>query len=1484
MTLRGRKKGGGSSPSESPDTLRSTQIAEVVLLVGEGEVRGLVNGMKSVYLDGVPVENQDGTRNFDAFDFAYNVGTPGQAALPGLSGVQAEVGVGQEVRQAIPVLRTIVDPGADELRVTIGVPALTELKPDSGNLVGSSFEWAVDVQSSGGGFVERYRGTVTGKATSRYNRSVRVPLTGTGPWDVRVRRVSPDATSSAITNAFAWDSFTVVKTVKLRYPHSAVALMRVNAQSFGRIPTIALDLMGQLVPVPTNYNPLTKVYTGTWDGTFRLDWTDNPAWIFHDVLTHPRYGLGAFVSPALANKWALYQIAQYCDGLVSNGRGGTEPRFTCNAVINTQSEAFNLLQELATVFRGMSFWANSAVDFSQDAPGEAELLYTPANVVDGDFQYADTNGEKQLHSSFLVRYNDLQQLGRQAVEPYTDPELVQRFGVRTLELTAFGCWSRSQAARVGRWAAYSEQYESEVVSFSVGADGAAAKPGKLFKIADPNEAGERLGGRIRQATASAVTLDAAVTLREGETYVLSVLQPAAAQGVGLVAERRTVTTAAGQRQVLQVAPPFSAAPAAQTVWLLESSEIEATWWRCMAVEPGKGAGGKTEYRINGVRHRPEKFAFVEQGLRMDPKPISRLSLTPARPGPLQITETPYRVDTAWRIRVSVGWPAAAGGLRYRLAWRLDSGPWTDVPETSANLVDIEGLVPGFLEVQLAAVNALENVSPVVKGSRLLSGSAVRPGNVADLAATKGGGFITWLWTPNSAPDYQYTTVKLGGGSFEEGALLFSGRADRCVQRVTVVGSYTVRARHTNSAGLESAGTASLTVVVTEADLLVAPQGPTGPAGPQGPTGAPGSPGAPGAVGTQAAVLYLYQWTAGSVPEAPSGTSLYTWATAAHTAYGGAGGWSVTVPENPSVPGARLWVASKGASDSALASSTTVSWASGYTVAAWAGNGAPGQPGAPGIKAATPTVYRWAASIPTISGSSLYTWASASIDVAPAAWSALPGSGSPGQTLFGASVQLVDAAGAATSAVDWATASITARGYAGLNGAPGSPGSPGSPGTPGISARRAYTLTTSTSLGSGTVTTSGISSLPPANTVFGSGLTWSAQPGVPGVGQTLYQSDGLYYPTSDQVVWETPYISSLKVGNLSALAVNTGNLTVTGQVVVGAGGDIRSSNFEAGVGGYYFGPSVAQLPATAILGRLTVGQVPSLGSLGFAGDLNATFGAPAGSPVQGIFPGGASAASVEGAAASAVAGLALRLRNDSRNVLAGGAGIAVGSIDWNAIGAYTGGAGVAITSAGILGHDGTNAVFVLSAAGLAVRGDITGSTGTFTGTVRVGDAAVSGTTMAGSGAVLNASGAFALGTPSRNIAFNGTDAPRLNGAWVSDGNLALSVFGVTVDIASIMIFPPDSNPASALGPTATASGGTAPYVYEWSINSVYDEPFGTGNAWIGGTSNGGRYAAPVVQISVSNGSVSAVMTCSVRDANGRTATVNVGLGGQRGLPP
>lgn len=771
-TLSGAK--GASAPYEASDTLRSTQIAEIVDLLGEGPIGGLVNGLKSIYLDGVPVENADDTRNFAEFGYSLTLGSATSEADHGFADVQTEVGVGVTVLHAVPVVRTITDTTADAVRVTLTVPQLLEQR-DNGDRVGSAFEFAIDIQSAGGGYVERLRDTITGKASAPYSRAVRLSLVevGPAPWDVRVRRITADPASASIVNAFAWGSYTVISGVRMLYRHSAVARLSFDAKNFSSIPQRWYDVWGMNEwDIPVNYDPLARTVAGSWNGVFKQGPTNNPAWVLYNLVQHPRYGLGHYVAQ-LPDKWTLYQLQLWCDEQLPDGRGGTEPRYTINEVILEQREALQLLQEICSVFRGVLMHGGGSMTLTWDAPGEPVASYTPANVVDGLFTYADGSGADRK-TSCTCWYTDRTQAGKRVPVTWDDEALVAAHGMRPMEIRPLGVATPAQALRMAKWALYTANLEAQTIAFRVGGEGPLRRLGEVFQVADPTESGERLGGRIHAATTTAVTLDAAVTLASGETYTLWVTQPHASDATRLVLESRTVTTAAGSAGTLTVSPAFSAAPLAGTVWLLEGTDVAPTLWRYVGITEVAGEGGKPEYDVLGVRHEPGKWALIEADQPLSPRPTRRLPFGAPPVGTITITEQVlFDALGVARIRATVSWPAPAAGLRYVVRWRVDNGLWHQELPISHNTVEGDNLAPGLYEVQVQSLNGLGQLSIPTTATAVLLGNLGVP-NPTGFGSEIKPGQVVLSWN-EPQPPLLFSSVLKVGATWATATLLWQGR-------------------------------------------------------------------------------------------------------------------------------------------------------------------------------------------------------------------------------------------------------------------------------------------------------------------------------------------------------------------------------------------------------------------------------------------------------------------------------------------------------------------------------------------------------------------------------------------------------------------------------------------------------------------------------------------------------------------------------------
>lgn len=711
----GGKGGGGGGLSEDPDNLKSRAYARVMLALAEGEIDGLgpaprptgkdstkvlgdsptAQPFRYVYFDGVPMQNSDGSTNFKGAQGYFTYGTQGQAQIPGFSHNEQETAVGVEVKQAAPITHAITDANIDRVRVTVSVHGLYQTHSD-GRITGTSVELKVDVQSNNGGFVNVVDDTIKGKTTGKYQRAYNIPLTGSPPWKIRVSRVTADNSSGTMLSKTYWDSYTAIIDSKLRYPNTALAAINIDSSQFSHIPTMGFLMRLLRVRVPTNYDPVARSYAGSWDGTFKVAWTDNPAWCFYDLLTSTRYGLGKYLPEDQIDKWGLYSISQYCDQLVPDGQGGTEPRFTCNLYLQTRQEAYTVLTQFVSIFRAMLYWAGGALAVTQDAPSDPVALFTNANVVDGQFSYAGAP-LNQRHTVALVTWNNPANQYKQQVEAVEDHDAILRYGVIQTEVVAVGCASQGQAQRVGRWLLYTERMESETCTFTVGLEGAIARPGQIIQVADANRGGERRGGRILNATATTVQLDAAVTLQPSVTYTLSVV----AHGGGLVDATVQAVTSATITQTLTLTAALSTVPVAGAIWILASPNLEPQPFRVLSV----AEADRNQFQITALTHNPDKYASIENDTLVTPAAIS--SFVEPLDAPQNLRAAEYINTThadVMRSYIQIGWDSVRGAKRYLVTTQFaDEAEETRYSDENAYAFISEET--GECKITVAAINA-----------------------------------------------------------------------------------------------------------------------------------------------------------------------------------------------------------------------------------------------------------------------------------------------------------------------------------------------------------------------------------------------------------------------------------------------------------------------------------------------------------------------------------------------------------------------------------------------------------------------------------------------------------------------------------------------------------------------------------------------------------------------------------------------------------
>lgn len=751
----GKGGGGGRSPKESPDSLHSTAFARIIDLISEGEVYGPTHGLggalRDVLLDGTPIANEDGTLNFHNVAIDFRTGTQTQDPLPGFPASETTTGVNVELTATTPWVRSFTDTQLSAVRLTLAVNGLSQANTSNGDISGYRVEYRIEVSTDGGAYQLALASAFDGKTTQRYARSHRIELPAArSGWSVRVVRVTANAASSTIVDRTFVDAFTEVIDAKLRYPMSAVVGIKVDASQFQNIPTRSYDWKGRIIRVPSNYDADSRAYTGTWDGTFKLSWTDNPAWIFFDLVSNDRYGLGERIPAGWLDKWGLYQIARYCDELVPDGFGGQEPRFTCNAYLQTAADAFRVLQDLASTFRGMAYWASGSVFAVADMPGDPVYTFTSANVIDGRFNYVGSPLNTR-YTVALVSWNDLSDMGRQKVEYVEDRQALARYGLKQIEVSAFGCTSRGQANRVGKWLLLTSRMETRSVSFAVGLDACRVRPGSIIRVADQHLAGRRIGGRIREATATVVTVDAELGVRPGDRLTVNLPSGVSetriistAVGQGLTADMTTFTVDSteltadmvglpGTVLFLTVTAPFSEVPEAECVWTLESETLSAQRFRVLRVKRNDGLIAE----ISAIQHEPGKFDNVDFGTRLDPAPITVIP-PGVQPPPSDVQITSYSViDQSYASHTAVfSWKAAASAVAYEVQWRRDNSEWVNLPRTGSTSIEVPNIYAGAFLCRVRALNALDIASIWASSMQTqLDGILAPPPMVTSLTAT-----------------------------------------------------------------------------------------------------------------------------------------------------------------------------------------------------------------------------------------------------------------------------------------------------------------------------------------------------------------------------------------------------------------------------------------------------------------------------------------------------------------------------------------------------------------------------------------------------------------------------------------------------------------------------------------------------------------------------------------------------------------------------
>jgi len=746
------EKGGSSkpkSPVEASDSLRSTNLAKLLIAVGEGEFDSVPTDY-DIYLDNTPIRDASGNYNFPNVKSDWRPGSVDQTYIPGIPSVENETSLNIELRSDSPWVRSITNTQLSAVRMRFAWPAL-QRSDDQGNVGGYRIEYAIDVATDGGAYQQVLVDAVDGKTTTRYERSRRIDLpTATTGWQIRVRRLTPNQNSNKVADTMLVAGYTEVIDAKLRYPNTALLYIEFDAEQFTNIPAVTVKCKARRWMVPSNYDPILRTYTGTWDGSMKSAWTNNPAWITYGICTEERFGLGKRIKPFMVDKWELYRIAQYCDQLVPNGLGGQEPRFLCDMNLQGKADAWSLLRDISAIYRGMTYWAEGQLVMQADMPRAQDIdyVFTRANVIDGKFSYGSASA-KTRYTRALVSYDNPANNYDTDVIPFADLNLQRRYGDRPTELSAIGCTRASEAQRRGKWAILSNNHD-RTVSFKTGMEGSVALPGFIIPVADSLLAGREIGGRISAAAGRVVTLDRDTQAKAGDRLIINL--------PGGRAEGRTVQSVSGRAVTVTVA--YSEPPIAQLQWALDADDLAIPLYRVLR----RKRTTEGDYEFTALQFEPTKFAHIDTGARLEDRPISVIPITvvPA-PASVSLTSTSSVVQGLAVATMTISWPAVDGAVGYDVEWRKDSGNWIKLQRTGMTNVDVVGIYAGAYVARVRAVSAFD-ISSQWRNSILtnLKGKEGLPPALSYLTATPllFGIYLKWGF-PAGAEDSQRTEIWYG---------------------------------------------------------------------------------------------------------------------------------------------------------------------------------------------------------------------------------------------------------------------------------------------------------------------------------------------------------------------------------------------------------------------------------------------------------------------------------------------------------------------------------------------------------------------------------------------------------------------------------------------------------------------------------------------------------------------------------------------------
>ena len=755
MRIRGAKAGQKEprKPNISKDTAASISTAKLLYGLAEGEIYGLADGARSIRLDGTPLVDDAGNPNFEGVTWDFRNGGNDQEYIKGFPDVSNETPINVELRSSQPWIKAFNDTQISAVRVRFKWNRLSETNGENGDVTGYKIDYAIDLQTDGGAYQTVLTTKIQDKTSAGYERTHRIdlPEAKTG-WQLRVRRITPNSTSDLIQDTMMIDAVAEVIDVKLSYPNTALLGVQYNAELFSNIAKMSVRLKGKIIRVPDNYDPVARTYTGIWTGNFKDAYSNNPAWVFYDLCTQWRGGLGERLDATMIDRWSLYALGQYCDQPVSDGQGGLEPRFTCNVYLQKQEEAYTVLQNIAGIFRAMSFWTGERIMLDADVPQDPIYTYSSANIVGGvaGIQYSGTRN-RDRHTLAKVAWDNPNNDYQTEYEYIRDEKAMSKFGVKVLDLSAFGCTSQAQAQRAGLWALKTEQLETRQVTFSVGLDGAIPTVGNIISLSDEAFAGRANGGRVStvNSTQRIIELDREVVASVGDVLIIN--------GGSGKSERRNISNVVGNR--ITVTAGFTSAEP-EHVWAIETADLKLMRFRVMSITENDDA----TYAITGIQHEPQKYDAIDFGTDVKPTEITIINPeTVDAPAAVSITSRHREVQGQMITTLVIGWSQVKGAVAYDVEWRKDDGTWVKVPRTGNVSVEIEGVYSGNYMARVRAISAFDVQSnPTSSILTEVKGKIGLPPTVVGLTATGilFGMDLKWGFVAGSG-DAAFTEIQVG---------------------------------------------------------------------------------------------------------------------------------------------------------------------------------------------------------------------------------------------------------------------------------------------------------------------------------------------------------------------------------------------------------------------------------------------------------------------------------------------------------------------------------------------------------------------------------------------------------------------------------------------------------------------------------------------------------------------------------------------------